>query len=223
MALGDATYLVPRYYVRDREFTEAEKEFIDGAELATIGELIERGVLSVRKGHEVGSHAYGSGDIPFVRTSDVNNLEISTDPTNAVSDEVYQEYRPQQDLKSGDILMVVDGRYRIGTTAILSENNYRCIVQSHLRIISVRNKDKLAPYELLYALNIPSVRIRIRDLVFVQSTLGTLGSRLLELELPLLHGPGPWRERVDKFAEVLRKRDALLAQVAEMTGPEVEL
>ena len=223
VALGDATYLVPRYYVRDHEFTEAERGFIDGAELATIGELIERGVLSVRKGHEVGSHAYGSGDVPFVRTSDVNNLEISTDPTNAVSDEVYQEYRPQQDLKRGDILMVVDGRYRIGTTAILSENNYRCVVQSHLRIISIRRKDKLAPYELLYALNIPSVRIRIRDLVFVQSTLGTLGSRLLELELPLLHGPGPWRERVDKFEEILRKRDALLAQVAEMTGPEVEL
>ena len=223
VALGDATYLVPRYYVRDHEFTETEQEFITGAELATIGELIERGVLSVRKGHEVGSHAYGSGDIPFVRTSDVNNLEISTDPTNAVSEEVYQEYRPQQDLKPGDILMVVDGRYRIGTTAILSENNYRCVVQSHLRIISIRREDKLAPYELLYALNIPSVRIRIRDLVFVQSTLGTLGSRLFELELPLLHGPGPWRERVDKFEEVLRKRDALLAQVAEMTGPEVEL
>jgi type I restriction enzyme M protein len=223
VALGDATYLVPRYYVRDHEFTETEREFIAGAELATIAELIDRGVLSIRKGHEVGSHAYGSGDIPFVRTSDVNNLEISTDPTNAVSDEVYQEFRPQQDLKPGDILMVVDGRYRIGTTAILSENNHRCVVQSHLRIISVCRKDKLTPYELLYALNLPSVRIRIRDLVFVQSTLGTLGSRLLELQLPLLHGPGPWRERVDRFEEILRKRDALLAQVAEMTGPEVEL
>jgi type I restriction enzyme M protein len=223
VALGDATYLVPRYYVRDHEFTDSEKELIRGAELATIGDLIERGVLSVRKGHEVGSHAYGTGDIPFVRTSDVNNLEISTDPTNAVSDEVYNEFKPQQDLKPGDILMVVDGRYRIGTTAILSENNYRCVVQSHLRIISIRDGKTLAPYELLYALNLPSVRMRIRDLVFVQSTLGTLGARLLELQLPLLHGPGPWRERVDKFEEILRERDSLLAQVAEMTGPEVEL
>ena len=223
IALGESNYLVPRYYVRDHAFTEVEEEIIKGARLATIGELIDEGVLSVRKGHEVGSHAYGSGDNPFVRTSDVNNLEISTDPTNAVSDDVYEEYRRQQDLKPGDVLMVVDGRYRIGTTAMLSENNYRCVVQSHLRIISVRKPDKLTPYELLYALNFTSVRIRIRDLVFVQSTLGTLGARLLELQIPLLHGKGPWRERVDRFEDVLRKRDALLAQVKEMTGPEIEL
>lgn len=223
IALADATYLVPRYYIRDHAFTDAEQEIINGADLATIGELIDRGVLTVRKGHEVGSHAYGSGDIPFVRTSDVNNLEISTDPTNAVSDEVYEEFRAQQDLKPGDILMVVDGRYRIGTTAILSENNFRCVVQSHFRILSIRQKERLTPCELLYALNLPSVRIRIRDLVFVQSTLGTLGARLLELQIPLLHGKGCWRERVDRFEEVLRKRDALLLQMREMIGPEVEL
>jgi len=221
--LGHAGYLVPRYYVRDHEFTDSEKEIIDGAELATIGELRDRGILSVRKGNEVGSHAYGSGEIPFVRTSDLNNLEISTDPTNSVSEEVYEEFRTAQDLKPGDILMVVDGRYRIGATAILSESNYRCVVQSHLRIISIRRSDKLGPYELLYALNLPSVRVRIRDLVFVQSTLGTLGPRLLELLIPLFHGRGKWCERVDRFESVLRRRGALLSEVAEMTGPEVEL
>jgi type I restriction enzyme M protein len=223
VALGESNYLVPRYYVRDHAFTEAESEIIAGARFATIGELIDEGVLTIRKGHEVGSHSYGSGDIPFVRTSDVNNLEISTDPTNAVSDAVFDEYRRQQDLKPGDVLMVVDGRYRIGTTAILFENNYRCVVQSHFRIISVRQPEKLSPFELLYALNLPSVRIRIRDLVFVQSTLGTLGARLLELQIPILHGCGPWRQRVDRFEDVLRKRDALLVQIREMTGPDVEL
>lgn len=223
VALPDATYLVPRYYVRDHAFSDAEQEIIKGAELATIGELVDRGVLTVRKGNEVGSHAYGSGDIPFVRTSDVNNMEISTDPTNAVSDEVYEEFRAQQSLRAGDILMVVDGRYRIGTTAIVTENNFRCVVQSHFRILRIPQKDRLTPWELLYALNLPSVRMRIRDLVFVQSTLGTLGPRLLELQIPLLHGEGPWRDRVGRFEEILRKRDALLLRMREMIGPEVEL
>lgn len=221
--LSNASYLVPRYYVRDHEFTESEQELIKGATLATIGDLADQGVLTVRKGHEVGSHAYGTGDVPFIRTSDVNNLEISTDPTNAVSDDVYKEYRKQQNLKPCDILMVVDGRYRIGTTAILSENNFRCVVQSHFRIISIKNQEFVTPYELLYALNLPSVRIRIRDLVFVQSTLGTLGARLLELELPILHGAGPWRERIDQFESILRQRDSLLSRIGEMTGPEIEL
>lgn len=223
VAIGEANYLVPRYYVRDQAFSDSEKQIIEGAPLSTIGDLMKLGILAVRKGHEVGSHAYGTGDIPFVRTSDVNNLEISTDPTNGISDDVFEEYRAQQALKPGDVLMVVDGRYRIGATAILSENNFRCVVQSHFRMISSLQPGKLGPYELLYALNLPSVRIRIRDLVFVQSTLGTLGARLLELEIPILHGSGPWRPRVDRFADVLRKRDALLAQMQEMSGPEVDL
>lgn len=223
VVIGETNYLVPRYYVRDQAFSDSEKQIIEGAALSTIGDLMKLGILALRKGHEVGSHAYGTGDIPFVRTSDVNNLEISTDPTNGISDDVFEEYRTQQALKPGDVLMVVDGRYRIGATAILSENNFRCVVQSHFRIISSLQPGKLSPYELLYALNLPSVRIRIRDLVFVQSTLGTLGARLLELEIPILHGSGPWRARVDRFADVLGKRDALLAQMQEMAGPEVEL
>jgi type I restriction enzyme M protein len=223
VALGESTYLVPRYYVRDHAFTDQECEIIKGARMATIAKLVEDGLLTVRKGHEVGSHAYGSGDIPFVRTSDLNNYELSTDPTNAISDDIYEEYRPQQNLKPGDILMVVDGRYRIGATAILSENNYRCVVQSHFRILSTQQDSELNPFELLYALNLPSVRVRIRDLVFVQSTLGTLGRRLFELEIPVLHGEGPWRDRVDSFRTILTKRDALLVQIKAMAGPEVEL
>ena len=216
-------YVVPRYYLRDTEFSKSELEVIGRAECLGIGDMIDRGILTVRKGHEVGSHAYGSGDIPFVRTSDVNNFEISTDPTNAVSNEIYEEYRTQQNLHPGDILMVVDGRYRIGATAILTENNYRCVVQSHFRILSVTNRAALDPYELLFALNLPSARLRIRDLVFVQSTLGTLGARLLELQVPILHDKGPWTDRVARFAEMLKKRDSLLAEIQEMTGPEVEL
>jgi type I restriction enzyme M protein len=216
-------YVVPRYYLRETEFADSEIELIGCAECLSIGDMIDRGVLTVRKGHEVGSHAYGSGDVPFVRTSDVNNFEISTDPTNAVSDEIYEEYRTQQNLRPGDILMVVDGRYRIGATAILTENNYRCVVQSHFRILSVTNRSALDPYELLFALNLPSARLRIRDLVFIQSTLGTLGARLLELQVPVLHGKGSWTDSVTRFAEILKKRDSLLAEIQSMTGPEVEL
>jgi len=221
--LSKPFYVVPRYYLRDTEFSDVEMEIIGKAECLSIGDMIDRGILTVRKGHEVGSHAYGSGDIPFVRTSDVNNFEISTDPTNAISEEIYEEYRTQQNLRPGDILMVVDGRYRIGATAILTENNYRCVVQSHFRILSITNRNALDPYELLFALNLSSARLRIRDLVFVQSTLGTLGARLRELQVPVLHGKGPWTERVARFAEILKGRDSLLAEVRKMSGPEVEL
>ncbi|MCI0701663.1 MAG: N-6 DNA methylase [Planctomycetia bacterium] len=215
-------YLVPRYYV-DRELTGEEESLVSGAKLVSIGQLREQKVLTVRKGHEVGSQAYGTGDIPFVRTSDVNNFEVSVDPTKSVSEEVYNEYAPQQNLQPGDVLVVVDGRYRIGATALLTKSNYRCVVQSHFRIISITDTSVIDPFELMFALTLPSVKMQLRNLVFVQSTLGTLGNRLLELEVPLLHGKGPWTNRVNTFRELLRKRDESLALLRTMTGKEPEL
>jgi type I restriction enzyme M protein len=220
--LRDPSYLVPRYYI-DRELSREEQSLTEGASFLSLGELRERKVLTIRKGHEVGSHAYGTGDIPFVRTSDVNNFEIAVDPTKSVSETVYEEYAPQQKLRPGDVLMVVDGRYRIGATALLTASNARCIVQSHFRILSITDDRALDPYELLFALNLPSVKMQLRNLVFVQSTLGTLGNRLLELEIPVLHGDGPWKDRVASFTDLLRKRDESLAVLKRMTAPEYEL
>jgi type I restriction enzyme M protein len=216
-------YMVPRYYVEEKPLTAQESDLTSSARFSTLGDLVTVGILAIRKGHEVGSQAYGTGDVPFIRTSDLSNFEISVDPTKAIADSIYEEYSQQQKLKPGDLLMVVDGRYRIGTTAILTEANSRCVVQSHLRIISVLKPDFIDPYELLFALNLPSVKLRIRDLVFVQSTLGTLGSRLLELRVPIFHGQGPWRERVDRFKTTLQQRDKLLGDLRAMSGAAYEL
>lgn len=220
--LTNPYYLVPRYYEPTAAQTEQERRLIDGAERSTVRELEAGKVLSVRKGHEPGSDAYGTGDIPFVRTSDISNYEVRADPTKALSHEIYDQYARQQRLTPGDILVVADGRYRIGAAAILTENNYRCVVQSHLRILACEETAALDPYELLFALSLPSVRRRMRDLVFIQSTLGTLGNRILELEIPLLHGDGPWRSTVDRFRQILQDRDRLLADLAA-SGTEVEL
>ena len=121
------------------------------------------------------------------------------------------------------MLVVVDGRYRIGATALLTKHNDRCVVQSHFRILGTPKRQEFAPYELLFALNLPSVKLRLRDLVFIQSTLGTVGRRLFELEIPLLSGGGPWSERLQQFEKVLRARDGALADLRAMSGPDYEL
>lgn len=216
-------YLVPRYYYDTGDENLPEHEWIQGARVASLGELVKEKAISIRKGHEVGSDAYGTGDIPFVRTSDLSNFEISTDPTKAVSEQIYETFASQQRLKAGDVLIVVDGRYRIGTVAMLTEHNSRCVAQSHLRIISSLRRDRLDPYELLFALSLPSVKLRLRSLVFIQSTLGTLGNRLLELRIPILHGEGAWTTRVAKFKETLQRRSSLLADLEAMSGQDYEL
>ncbi|KAB8318832.1 N-6 DNA methylase [Tolypothrix campylonemoides VB511288] len=216
-------YLVPRYYdkVTDTLLEEQAKDF--GGKLITFREMVKMEWIKINKGHEIGSEAYGTGDIPFVRTSDINNFEVSIDPTNSVSEEIYEKYRSVQFLKPGDILMVVDGRYKIGRCAILNEWNYRCIVQSHLRIISLTNKAPFEPMALLYVLSLPSVQREIRRLVFIQSTLGSLGKRIQEVKVPNPSFHGQWEEAFQHFAYILEKRSELLSKLTQMHGSEVEL
>ena len=48
VSITNATYLVPRYYVRDHAFSEAESEIIKGATMASIGNLIDDGIVTIR-------------------------------------------------------------------------------------------------------------------------------------------------------------------------------
>ena len=215
-------YLVPRYY--DRVLTDEVSRDANrlNAPTTTLGELIRTGCISIHKGHEVGSEAYGSGEIPFIRTSDIHNFEISYDPTNCVSEEIYLKYRKQQNLECGDIFMVVDGRYKIGRCAILHDWNRKCVAQSHLRIISLTEQADFSPYALLYGLSFQSVQAEIRRLVFIQSTLGGPGQRVREIRLPDPRHSSEWGENLDKFEMAITER-AAHASYLKSFGNEIEL
>ena len=216
-------YFVPRYMRLKSNMKNLDFGIAQGCELVSLGDLVSQNLLSINKGHEVGSEAYGSGDIPFVRTSDITNFEIRSDSANGISQDIYELYAKQQKLSEGDVLLVVDGRYRIGAAAILTNRNLRIVAQSHLRIVKSLNHDVIDPYSLLFALTLPAVREQMRDLVFVQSTLGTVAPRLKELVIPLMTKDGNWTPAISRFKEVLIERDLLLARLANETTTEVEL
>lgn len=221
--ITDPYYLCPRYYDKS-PLKELEKESERlGAELISIQDMVKRGYLKIRKGHEVGAESYGTGEIPFVRTSDISNYEISIDPTRSVSEEIYQQFRDSEQLSPNDILMVADGRYRIGRTAILHEHNYVCVVQSHVKIITVTPKSPIDAIELLYILNLPMIQHQIRNLVFIQSTLGSLGSRLNEIMIPLPKRNAEWSKTINEFRQLIQGRSDLLKRLKEFEHAGYEL
>lgn len=217
-------YLVPRYYDRKTDLllkNDAEKF---NAEILSFEKMILKGWITIRKGHEVGSEAYGTGNIPFVRTSDISNFEVSIDPNKSVSREIYESLRLDQGLKPGSILMVVDGRYRIGRCAILHETNYKCVAQSHLRIINVTDKAPFTSFELLYLLSLSSVQRDIRSLVFIQSTLGALGNRIKEVKIPIPNEKSnEFIESVNSFTSSLQERARLLNMLSQFEETIIEL
>ena len=120
--------------------------------------------------------------------------------------------------------MVVDGRYRIGRCAILHEFNYKCIAQSHLRIITVEKSAPFSPFELLYLLSLSSVQRDIRSLVFIQSTLGSVGSRIREIKIPVPDvRNAEFSTLVESFTEALTARAKLLNVLSCFDEATVEL
>jgi type I restriction enzyme M protein len=96
-------------------------------------------------------------------------------------------------------------------------------VQSHIRIISVQPGSPITPIELLYLLNLPMVQHQMRNLVFIQSTLGSLGKRLYEISLPLPRASDEWKATINRFQGLIEGRATLLRQLKEFEHQGYEL
>jgi len=153
--------------------------------LVTLGDLVNKGIVQIKRGNEIGSQYYGTGPIPFVRTTDIVNWEIKIDPVKSVAEEIYNNYKKSQDVRENDILFVNDGTFLIGRSAMVSKLDEKCIIQSHLRKIRLLQNGELTPFYLFYLLNSKVVQEQIEKQTFVQATLSTLGSRIMELVLPV--------------------------------------
>lgn len=178
-----ANILAPRYYNPD-----VNEELISlktTHNLIKLGNLIASGIIEKTTGDEVGKLAYGAGNIPFVRTSDISNWEIKVDPKQGVSEEVFQSLTRKQDVREGDILMVKDGTYLIGTCAFVTKYDTKIVFQSHLYKLRVTDPTKFSPYILLAALSSAPVRKQIKAKCFTQDIIDSLGNRILELILPI--------------------------------------
>ena len=120
--------LVPKYY--NPELDAYLLSLSRTHDLVPIKSLLESKALSVETGVEIGKMAYGTGLIPFVRTSDLSNWEIKAAFKHGVSQAIYEEFESRVDVRAGDILVVRDGTYLIGTTSIVTESDVPMLFQS---------------------------------------------------------------------------------------------
>lgn len=178
--------LLPKYY--NPEYEKRLKEYEDSGDyvLKSFKDLEDEGIIKISGGHEVGSINYGTGDIPFIRTSEISNWEIISDPTHCLSREVYEEYKERQDIQPEDILIVKDGTFLIGRAAMVTDLDLEIVIQSHFKKITVLKKEVLSPYVLLGLIGLDIVQRQIESKKFTQGTLSTLGNRLYEIYLPIM-------------------------------------
>ena len=210
--------LVPRYY--DPSIRKSLSRLEAECDLVTIGELRSTGVLTLGTGNEVGKLAYGTGPIPFVRTSDLGNWEIKSDPKHSVAVGIAVNYADKQSAQSGDILLVRDGTYLVGTTAMITEQDTPMLYSGGVIRIRCLN-DELHPVLLLALLNTHIVRQQMRAFQFTRDVIDTLGKRVDEIVLPIPKSSSIRRAIVDEVGELLTLRANLRARY-RLLGDAIE-
>lgn len=203
IAIRDAVY-IPKYY--NPELAKKQVELGITHNCLDIGTMVEKGLLSAETGDEIGKAAYGTGDIPFVRTSDISNWEIKSAPKQGVSKEIYAEYATDQDVQAGDILFVRDGTYLIGNNCFITSIDKDILYQSHVLKLRVKDKDSLDPHLLFLSLNNPWVQRQIRSVQFTADIIDTIGNRFFELVLPIPRDKATQRQLIKECEKALATR-----------------
>lgn len=196
--------LAPRFH--DPNPTKLMVNLDDSHMFYKVSDLVKSQILSINTGDEVGRLSYGSGTIPFVRTSDISNWEIKVDPKHLIDNNTYLKYAAKQNVREGDILMVRDGTYLIGTCALVSRYDTEIVYQSHIYKIRVNNNEFFDNYLLLAVLSSPPVVAQIKSMSFTQDIIDTLGDRVYDLMLPIPKSPEKRKHVSDMVKKVVEDR-----------------
>ncbi|MBY9006418.1 MAG: N-6 DNA methylase [Candidatus Lokiarchaeota archaeon] len=211
--------LIPRFY--DPSIKKELEQLKDNYDLITLGDLIDMGILSLHNGQGVKKKYYGTGVIPYIRTSDITNWELKIDPTYCISEEIYEKFK--QDLKKNDILFVMDGGRLIGNNCILSEErDIKCLIQSHFQILRCEKNDKLNPYLLLYLLNTPIIKKQVKMNIVIQSTLATIGERTKDIYISIPKDLNIREKIINKTKIIIKERAKLRKEIEDISKIPLE-
>jgi type I restriction enzyme S subunit len=186
----------PRYY--RQEYSEESNRLRRIFICKTVGEIadIVRG-----KGTRVAE--YATKGIPFVTTTDLVNYGIDPFPDHYATDETYEEF--DQEILEGDILFSIEGK--IGSVALLTKEDV-CVLKNHIQ--RLRTKGSVSPEQLFLYLASGSGQFQADRLTVVQATIGGLGGRLKDVEIPI-----SMKERDTGYDENLVRAFALVTEAVQ--------
>lgn len=198
--------LVPRYYWNKKQDELEHDASSKNMSLVSLQQLINDKVITCFDGHGSPKSQYkGTGDIPYVRVKDIVNWQIYTDVTALIPENEYQRlYKKNKALKPKDILYVRRGSYRIGSVAMVSPYNLKCILTREIlviRVLNENNKYGITPEYLMYALSHKLVAQESENKIFMDTTLPNIAERWREVKIPVINNS----DEFDRITSMMKK------------------
>lgn len=107
-------------------------------------------------------------------------------------------------LKPKDILYVRRGSYRIGSVAMVSPYNLKCILTREIlviRVLNENNKYGITPEYLMYALSHKLVAQESENKIFMDTTLPNIAERWREVKIPVINNS----DEFDRITSMMKK------------------
>lgn len=131
--------LVPRYY--DKRWLEDFETLLaaDGLESISLGELEDEHIIKVRGGHGSPSNDNRTGNIPYVKVSDIRSLRVNINPTNLVTLAVAKsKWRgPNSGLHAWDLITPNRASNNIGEFAVLLPGEEQILVTKEVFVLRI--------------------------------------------------------------------------------------
>jgi type I restriction enzyme M protein len=181
--------LVPRYY--DERWLDDLRALLEreNVEAISLGELEDIGILKVRGGHGSPSNDNRSGDIPYIKVSDIRSLRINVNPTNLVTEAVASTFWRGSDsgLQAWDLITPNRASSNIGEFALLLPGEERIVITKEVFVLRVVGGEEEGwdPFYLLWALCLKAVRQQWQRVALMQTNREDVGKRYREILIPL--------------------------------------
>ena len=178
--------IVPTYY--DERYNEEIHGLLDERSLEpiTIGELLDEEIISVRGGHGSPGNDQRTGNIPYIKVSDIRGLRINTNPTNLVTEAVAHRFwhGESSGFQAWDIITPNRASSNIGEFAILLPGEEKIVVTKEVFVFRIIDNSLLDPFYLLWAFSLKAVRNQWRRIALMQTNREDCGNRYKEIIIP---------------------------------------
>lgn len=209
---------VPRYYWQSKMDEIVEEANERNIELVSMQQLIDDGIITCFDGNGSPEAEYkGLGEIPYIRVKDIVQWQVYKDPTALIPENEYNRlYKEDKQLKEKDILYVRRGSYRIGSVAMVSPYDLKCILTREIKVIRLikpENKYNITPEYLLYALSHKLVFEQSANKIFIDTTLPNIAERWTEIRIPIYKDAEKFADLKKKTAEIISKQWNALKEI----------
>lgn len=218
--------LVPRFWWR-RDTEEALKRWSrkHPSVILTLGDLADRGILEAFEGHgSPPGNARATGDIPYVKVTDLKNWRINENPTNFIHRSLAARLRKRgRELRYGDLVSPARASSNIGQFSLVLPWQTNVILTREVLVLRVLdNEEGITPFLLLALMSLKVVQEQYQTLTLMQTNREHLGDGWREVRIPFPKSPEE-RARVeapvrDYFEAIVKAREsyARLADVFDL-------